>query len=229
MANGLFDPSSLYQALQQRNLLPTWTKLGGSGGEYDYATNRLRVSPENKGTMAHEMAHAAQYNLLFPALQNVYEKQRQRKELTTQEKQFLDAMSKIMLMGNYTGKDIQNTSKPDELYFSNKSDSEKANKAYNTYRTSLTERQAFGVGNMSVPGKTGSDTGGLHYDPTMASEFSILMSLYDSLPETVKKQAENTRMKEVQQAREKKPNKYQQYPFIETVDVFANPFPPSIK
>ena len=227
MAGGLFDPSTIYNALQQSNLLPAWAKMGGASGEYNYETNRLKASPEFKGTVAHEMTHAAQQNLLFPALRNVYEKQKTEK-LTNEEQRFLDAMSKIMLMGNYSAEDIKRTGKPNELYYTGKTTSEKADKKYNEYRTSRDERQAFGVGNMSVPG-TSLDTGGQHYDPTMATEFSILMSLYNSLPDTVKKQAIETRKSSIEAARVQQPDPYGNLPFIDAGNIFADPFKPSIK
>jgi hypothetical protein len=224
MAN-LFNASEVYEALTVQGLLPEWSKLG-TQGEYDPTANRM-ITPKNRqGTVAHELTHAAQYNLLFPVAQLL--SQKSKGSLTKQEKQFLDAMSKIMLVGNYKSEDIGKTYKLNELYYRGKSDSEKRSTDYNDYRTSLTERQAFGVGNMTKPADA-VDVGGLHFDPTMATEFSILMGLYDSLPATVKNQASQLRQQTVQQTRKNTPNKFTQYPFTETTDLFDDPFAPTIK
>jgi hypothetical protein len=223
MADSLFNASELYNALKSFGLLPQWSQLEIDGGEYHPDSNIIVGDPSKTKTIAHELTHASQNNLLFPAFREISSK----KDKTKEEQQFLDAMSKIMLMGTPSFEEIKRTATPDQLYYKDLTPKKRENTSYNSYRTSVQERQAFGVGNMSGGLDIPLDKGGLHYDPSMATEFSILLELFKNLPETTKKKAVELRKKSIETSRKEEPNRLSGKSFTE--DIFADPFAPTIK
>ena len=161
MANGLFDPSSIYNFLAQNNYLPkivTANLNQGTSGSYAPG-NIVKLSPNlqnytedaQQRTLAHEMTHSAQSLMADKAyeLSNSY-------FLSPEEKQFLKAYQAFR-----TQPLLQEQDKEDK------------------YRTGANERGAFGVGNMSVPIPADYATR-KHVDPTEATQFDILMGLYKS-------------------------------------------------
>lgn len=198
MADNLFDPSRLYQALAQRGLLPEWSKgMSPETNEPAYygALNRL-FSTGNRTELAHEMTHAVQNNLLQATAASLANKKRNEK-LTAQEQQFLDAFNKINgsgigLPGIFTSEQQKKLEEDrnktvDALYYNRLNQNEKQPE-WDKYRTNPNEIQAWGVGNMSSKNKGFDPTNSKlqHLDPTFATEFDILLSMYSQLPESVK-------------------------------------------
>jgi len=234
MADSLFDPSRLYEALKQQNLLPKYGNFTPSGytGLFNSQTNTLVAPREDKDTMAHEMTHAVQFNLLKEAANNLQQKKQAGKQLTDQEAQYLRASEQLFneQYGNvysYSGskavEDKQARKGITSLYqappyLPNKED-------YTQYRTKPTEIQAHGVGNMSVKEAKSSPGANPHLDPTMTQEFDILFSMFNSLPKEFQNSVGASRQNNVKENRQFYNDIYLPY----TSDVFANPFPSSIK
>lgn len=118
MADGLFDPSRLYDALKQYNLLPSYGNFSppnGNVGVFRNQTNSLIAPSRDTDTMAHEMTHAVQFNLLKEAAQVIQKKKQAGQSLTDQEKQYLRASEQLFNeqygnVYNYDrSKDVQDT------------------------------------------------------------------------------------------------------------------------
>jgi hypothetical protein len=209
MAN-LFDPSSIYLQLAQAGLLPQWAQqrpVTGAEGSYNPNQNKLVAVPAfdslKKGTLAHETTHAAQFNLLFPAFHKISDKLKQGTKVSQAESQYYEAAKKLLNIqpqGAYSveeGKANRDSLQRavDSMYKSNADDSQ-----YKAYRTQPLELQAFGVGNMSQGGMHAATQQKLfgssyhpHLDPSFASEFDIIMSLYSKLPASLKEEASTKR------------------------------------
>ena len=244
MADNLFDASRLYEVLKQYNLLPNYGNFvpgGGNTGLFKQQTNTLVAPFSDKDAMAHELTHAVQFNLLKEAAHNLQKKKQSGTSLTDQEAQYLRAAEQLFneQYGNVfsydRSKDVQDTQarkgtlslfKAPEYI----SDKEK----YTQYRTKPTEIQAHGVGRMSVPSKKGAIEGkdaGLspganpHLDPTMATEFDILFSMFNSLPQEVKNSVATSRQNNIQENRQFYSDPMLPY----ATDLFYNPFSSTIK
>jgi hypothetical protein len=211
MAN-LFDPSSIYTQLAQAGLLPQWAQqrpLTGADGSYNPDRNKMIAtapsSSFNKGTLAHETTHAAQFNLLYPAFNRIADKLKQGTEISPAESQYYEAAKKLLDIqpsGRYSANEDRANKASfkravDAMYKSNSGDL-----SYKSYRTQPIELQAFGVGNMTQGGMHAATKQELiggnyspHLDPSFASEFDIIMSLYGKLPASLKETA-NTKRKE---------------------------------
>jgi len=232
MADGLFDPSRLYDALKQYNLLPSYGNFSppnGNVGVFRNQTNSLIAPSRDTDTMAHEMTHAVQFNLLKEAAQVIQKKKQAGQSLTDQEKQYLRASEQLFNeqygnVYNYDrSKDVQDTAslkKVQSLYVDPKND-----QRYADYRTKPTEIQAHGVGQMSVKGARPTPGANPHLDPTMTQEFDILFSMFNSLPQDLKQSVATSRQENVKENRKFYDDPYLPY----ATDLFSNPFPPSIK
>jgi hypothetical protein len=245
MADGLFDPSRLYEALKQYGLLPkhgNFYPAGEAMGLFSPEINRLvapdaRLVGENKrvidstmGTLAHEMTHAVQNNLLRNTAYTLQQKKQQGKELTEQENQYLRAAEQIFVdqfgnIGNFnSAKDRQDR----ESYRNMTKDmyvSETGNKDFDIYRKSPTEAQAFGVGNMSFPSNLRRTGVNPHFDPSMTTEFDILLSMFEKLPESVKKSAAMEKQTKIEKNRQGSNDVYLNF----SKDMFQNPFESTVK
>lgn len=229
MAN-LFDPSSIYTALAQRGLLPSWAGENKGGTPSFFAeTNRMFVPQDEPRSVAHEMTHGAQHSLLLSTAKQIADK---GSKATDQEKQFLTAVNKLMAetYGMPTGsyRDISDVyNKTVEALFGKK---RKDFNEFDRYRTSPREAQAFGVGNMSRPEENPFEKNRPHLDPSYATEFDILLSMYNNLPEEIKAQSAERRKADIEFGRkwykEDEQKDKQRYNFV---DVFANPFKSTIK
>jgi hypothetical protein len=198
MADNLFDPSRLYQALVQRGLLPEWSKgVSPETGEPAYysALNRL-FATDNRAELSHEMTHAVQHNLIQATAATLAGKKRTEK-LTAQEQQFLDAFNKLTgsgagLPGLFTSEQQkkleEDRNKAVNALYYNRLKPDERRPEWDRYRTSPNEIQAWGVGNMSAKNKGFDPTNPKlqHLDPTLATEFDILLSMYSQLPESIK-------------------------------------------
>lgn len=235
MADNLFDPSRLYEALKQYNVLPNYgnfTPGGGKEGLFRNQTNTLVAPSADKDAMAHEMTHAVQFNLLKEAANVIQKKKQEGKTLTEQEAQYLRAAEQIFneQYGNIASysqskyvEDSNAQKKMQALYTApagtpNASD-------YKAYRTKPTEIQAHGVGNMSVKGATATPGANPHLDPTMTQEFDILFSMFNSLPDNLKQNVASSRQNNVKENRKFYDDPYLPY----ATDIFSNPFQPTIK
>lgn len=240
MADNLFDASRLYEALKKYDLLPSYGNFTPPRhtGLFNSQTNTLVAPRADKDTMAHEMTHAVQFNLLKEAAQVIQNKKKENKPLTEQEAQYLRAAEQIFKeqygnVYNYDrAKDVQDTEAlkgVQSLYKDPKKD-----KDMQYYRTKPTEIQAFGVGRSSQPAVKGvtpnvdaAMTPGAnpHLDPTMATEFDILFTMFNSLPDSLKQSVAASRQSNVKENRE-----FYQDPMLPyATDLFYNPFPSTIK
>jgi len=245
MANGLFDASRLYDVLKQYGLLPkhaNYSPAGDVSGLFSPELNRM-VAPDaslvgkNKysrdatmATMAHEMTHAVQNNLLLnTAMQIQYKKQRGEK-LSDQEQQYLRASEQIFAdqFGNIGSFDKRKFMQDKESYKNMMKDfysSPRGDADFERYRRSPSEAQAFGVGNMSYSSDLSRPGQNPHLDPSMAQEFDILLSMYQNLPESLKSSAASTKKTRIEKNRENSDDYYLQT----AKDLFKNPFEPTIK
>jgi hypothetical protein len=225
MAN-LFDASRLYDALAEQGLLPTHNRI--SKGLFDPDANRM--TGRAPSTMAHEMTHAVQWNLLMNSAKAIQEKKRQRKNVSKQEEQFLEGMQKIYGEGFGTISQSNETNKTNsrrirdaqlkDLYRPTD------DKQYDSYRKSRRELEAFGVGDMSTLGVPLDVPP--HLNPTMAQEFDILFSLYNSLPQNVKTEFGQRRKEELDWLKQKG-YRDKQLDALNFENMLSNPFPPTIK
>lgn len=240
MADNLFDPSRLYEALRQQGLLPkvaNFTPAGEAHGLFNSAVNRItaemptktKLLPEyNTNTLAHEMTHAVQNNLLRDTAYRIQKKVEQGEPVSDQERQFLRASEQMFAnsfarVGNY---DSAQHSKDLKAYKDQvRSQYTGTNKDYGSYRTKPDEAQAFGVGNMSVPFGAMGNQVNPHLDPSMATEFDILLSMYQKLPESLR--ASSSAAKQEQIARERKTSQDVYLPMAN--DLFSDPFKYTIK
>lgn len=232
MADNLFNASRLYEALKQYNLLPNYGNFvpgGGKEGLFRNQTNTLVAPSVSKDVMAHELTHAVQFNLLKEAANVLQRKKQEGKPLTDQEAQYLRASEQLFneQYGNIASfdrskffQDLEARKGTKSLYVNPKND-----KDYTQYRTSPTEIQAHGVGNMSVKEAYPTVGANPHLDPTMTTEFDILFSMFNSLPDSLKQSVASSRQNSVKESRQFYSDPYLPY----ANDLFSNPFPSSIK
>lgn len=240
MADNLFDPSRLYQVLRQAGLLPkvaNVTPYGEEEGLFNRSINRIatelpsktKILPEyNTRNLAHEMTHAVQFNLLRDTAWRIQKKVEQGEPVSDQERQFLRASEQIFAnsfarIGNYDSDKHRKDLKAYENQV--RSQYTGTNKEFGSYRTSPNEAQAFGVGNMSVPFGSMGNQVNPHLDPSMATEFDILLSMYQQLPEAIRSSAAAAKQQEI--AKERKTTTDVYLPLAN--DLFADPFKYTIK
>lgn len=225
---GLFDASRLYEALAEQGLLPQRSVI--PSGYYDPDANRM--TGQTKTTQAHEMTHAVQWNLLMNSAKTIQEKKWEGQSVTPQEEQFLDAMQKMYgdsfgRVGQRTAQTKQNASLSQKTKESQlKSMYQPSDKDYDSYRTSRRELEAHGVGEMVSPDKVYRDKP--HLNPTMAQEFDILFSMYNTLPKSVKAGAAARRKENLEFAKQKG-YRDTKLDVLDFEDFKADPFKPTIK
>lgn len=239
MADGLFNPSRLYETLAQYGLLPevsTREPVSGASGEFNPYTNRA-MTGGNRQTTAHELTHATQWNLLMSTAERIAEKMLtgSKEKPTDKELQFLDAYKKLFnthigTVSQFNPIESQQRQKAtkqmlDFLYYKSVPESKK-DKEWDTYRTSPRELQSFGVGSMSDPYALKSPY--QHLDPTMTTEFDILLTMFDKLPETVKQQATKTKKEKLDTYRKENPDEFVN-PYVRFDPLFSDPFKSTIK
>ena len=200
--NNLYRASDLYDWLQREESLPAWSpdarpSSPDASGSFFPAQHRV-VAPRptnvySRSTLAHEMTHAAQ-NVLSSAAAKLRERQWQNEKLTPKEQQFLDGY--LQLTGSLPGrigqydrikepaaaKALEENAEALGMYLFNEDPN------FKSYRGTANELQAFGVGHAAYP-SPGVRDGTNHLDPTFATEFALLKSLFDQLPETTRKSA----------------------------------------
>ena len=203
--NSLYDPSDLYNWLQRQESLPAWSpnaRPSNPAATASFFPAQHRVVARrptdiySRASLAHEMTHAAQ-NVLEAAARNLRERQWQNETLTPKEQQFLDGY--LQLMGDLPGRvgqyDRVKQPAAAEMVRKNadalgltKYDNDPQ---YKSYRGQPIELQAFGVGDTTFaePGRRNQPN---HLNPTFATEFTLLKSLFDQLPETTRKSARKT-------------------------------------
>jgi hypothetical protein len=240
MADSLFDPSRLYEALRQQGLLPKvtgFTPTGNASGLFNSSTNRIaaavptktKIMPEyDTNVLAHEMTHSVQSNLLKDVAFRIQKKLEQGEKVSDQERQFLRATEQMFAtnfnnVGNYDSskhrKDIQDYNKQVRSQYTG------TNKDYGSYRTSPDEAQAFGVGNMTTSLSAMGNQVNPHLDPSMTTEFDILLSMYQKLPESLRTSSAAAQQEQIQKNRQTSKDVY--LPMAN--DLFADPFKYSIK
>ena len=232
MAN-LFDASRLYEVLAEQGLLPQVARQASpETGDPSYysAFNKLFTGRgERKSDFAHEMTHAVQSNIIQAAAKALDKK----KNKTPQEKQFLEAYQKLMVgkegLGPYKLTDKLNNlsaayNKTAEALYGKPIEDR-----FDRYRTSPREAQAHGVGHMSIPGRAFTNDRP-HMDPSYATEFDILLSMYNKLPQEVKQEATAKRKEDIAFSSNWF---YEQNKRLERdaafEDLFSDPFAPTIK
>ena len=245
MADGLFNPSRLYEVLKQYGLLPkhaNYSPAGDASGLFSAELNRV-VAPDaslvgrdqyprdaTMATLAHEMTHAVQNNLLRNTAIAIQQKKQKGEKLTDQEQQYLRASEQIFSdqFGNIGNFDSRKYRKDAESYQNMAKDfysSPYGRKEFESYRRSPTEAQAFGVGNMSYKSDLSRPGQNPHFDPSMATEFDILLSMYQNLPESLKSSAASAKKAQIEKNRQNSDDYYLQT----AKDLFKNPFEPTIK
>lgn len=237
MADNLFDPSRLYEVLRQAGLLPKVANLspyGEEDGLFNSLINRIttelptKTAPYNTKTLAHEMTHAVQHNLLRDTAWRIQKKIEQGDPVSDQERQFLRASEQIFAnsfarIGNYDADKHRNDLKAYENQV--KSQYTGTSKNYGSYRMSPNEAQAFGVGNMSVPFPVMGNPVNSHLDPSLATEFDILLSMYQKLPENIRAAAAAAKQQQITKERQTTTDQY--LPMAN--DLFTDPFKYTIK
>jgi hypothetical protein len=178
--------------------------------------------------LAHEMTHAVQNNLLQDTAWRIQKKIEQGEKVSDQERQFLRASEQIFAnsfarMGNYDSAQHRKDLKAykDQV----RSQYTGTDKEYGSYRTSPGEAQAFGVGNMATSRLSIGNQVNPHLDPSMATEFDILLSMYQKLPESLRASSAAAKQAQIEKERSTSKDVYLQL----SNDLLKNPFPPSIK
>lgn len=240
MADGLFNPSRLYEVLKQYGLLPkhaNFSPAGEASGLFSPETNRL-VAPDAKlagrdqfsqeytlGTLAHEMTHAVQNNLLLNTAMTLQDKKQKGEKLSDQEMQYLRASEQIFAkqfgnIGNRDRSKYQKDLKSYQNFTQGMYASPEGDTNYESYRKSPTEAQAFGVGSMSYQTKPRSTGANPHLDPSMTTEFDILLSMYQNLPESLKSSAATVKKSQIERSRKNTKDVYLDL----SDDMLKNPF-----
>lgn len=237
--NNLFDPSRLYEVLKKAGLLPKVANFTPSSGEgmFSSDTNRLvsklpkktDVLPEaSTNTLAHEMTHAVQFNLLRNTAHAIQQKSQSGQELTDKERQYLRAAEKIFAdqwtnVGNYDRARLEQDTKAYNQQV--RSQYQNSDPRFQQYRTKPEEAQAWGVGNMSTPMNSRTAGANPHLDPSMTTEFDILLSMYQGLPSSIRESAAAGKQQQINENRAVKNDVY--LPYAE--DLFSDPFKYTIK
>jgi hypothetical protein len=240
MADGLFNPSRLYQVLKETSLLPslsTQSPPSGALATYNESTNRLMAPTYDETFLPHELTHAVQFNLLQDAASRIQKKKKERQKITDQEKQFLEASQKIFeetfsFLPDKKGREAVKIGKAarqaglETMY-----DPLDRGDRFTSYRTQPTELQGWGVGEMSSQrGSVAGKEGTTHLNPTATTEFDILLSMYLQLPQDIRQQFTQQRKQTIQENREadnfREDPRWSRYRFD---DIFSDPFAPTIK
>ena len=245
MANGLFDPSRLYEALKEYGLLPKYANMypgGGATGLFSPELNRVVAKDASlvgkdqyprdatMATVAHEMTHAVQNNLLENTAYEIQKKKQQWQKLTDQEQQYLRAAQQIFAkqyanIGNFNSSQYRSDTAAYKNMTKDMYSSPTGNKSFEEYRKSPDEAQAFGVGNMSYKSDLSRSGQNPHFDPSMATEFDILLSMYQNLPESLKSSAASAKKAQIEKNRKNSDDYY----LKSAVDLFKDPFESTIK
>jgi len=245
MADGLFNASRLYEVLKQYGLLPkhaNYSPAGDAQGLFSAELNRM-VAPDaslvgkdqyakdaTMATFAHEMTHAVQNNLLLNTARQIQYKKQRGEKLSDQEQQYLRASEQMFAdqFGNVGSFDRRKFDQDTKSYKAMAKDfysSPYGSKTFESYRRSPSEAQAFGVGNMSYKSDVSRPGQNPHFDPSMAQEFDILLSMYQNLPESLKSSAAMSKQTQIEKNRQGSKDYY-----LESAkDMFKNPFEPTIK
>lgn len=247
-----YDPTRTYEALKNASLLPEWAKQApwdeGAAGQYIPSTNSLiarepldlrfgspNVTAFQRSTLSHEMSHSAQTNLFENMASAILEREAKGIKTTPQEQQFVHAVTQLFgaqygSIGQYD-QGLQNAldiskRKQTEALYKNKEDP-----YYDAYRMSSREAQAHGIGAMTLDGQHGSKREykyNPHLDPTFATEFDTLLSMYQGLPKGIRTLAEQKRLESINKERSG-PYQNKQRKTYDFENVFADPFAPTIK
>ena len=227
MAGGMFDPSRLYNVLNEQGLLPKVAQqMSPQTGNPAYMpdfnflyTGRRR----DRETEAHEMTHAVQHNIIKATAETLEKKDKK----TKQELQFLDAYRKLMAPDGMV-KDSKKTQ-------ANKAAFDKTAAAlygkpvetrFDRYRTSPREAQAWGVESYSAAGVPSYRP---HMDASYTTEFDMLLSMYDKLPSQLKQASAVKRKEDLAHSKNWfKEQRQQLEGASELNDLFSDPFAPTV-
>ena len=223
MEDSLFNPSRLYETLKEQGLLPKFVSDDSEGrwqGLYRPKNNTVSFKDYTLNNTSHEFTHAVQTNLLEPTAVYLAKKD----NLTPKESQFLDAYNK--LTGNRIGgsfkyvtseeKDRQERHRnyvqslvfdrlnEDTKFLLNEPLSkdkdvraiQKHYRNWHEYRTTPDELQAWGVGFSSSNNEKDENIPS-HVNPSMTTELDILLSMYESLPKSVKEKSSVQRKEDI--------------------------------
>lgn len=243
-----YDPSKTYKALEEASLLPQWAKVQPSiedtrGAFYPQFNYLIAKEPsyywktpnQYKGDtslLSHELTHAAQNNLLSTMVFKILDKQEKGIEVTPQEKQFLSAMQKFSGKAyNSKNTKLEEQVSKDYKNVINSLYKKKANSNFDTYRTTPIEAQAHGVESMTKGGLHRSEDDPYsynpHMDPSFATQFDILLSMYQQLPKELRKETAQAKKELIDKTRKSgMKNQIPDYPFE---NMFADPFASTIK
>lgn len=231
MADNLFNASSLYQMLLNNRMVPQLVDANPFGmrdaGLFSKSTNVVvardpskaafpSIKQEREDTLAHELTHAAQLNLLAPALEQIRNKVSSKEKISKEEQQFMDAMDKLM-SENKSWKNLV-----ERLY------QPTLDRTDDKYRTRPDELQAWGVGYMTKPSsRMNQEKSNInpHLNPSMASEFSILSDLYSRLPKSIRDIALQSRQQEINVGRKEDTRGL----YKDSSSIFSDPFAPTIR
>ena len=202
MADGLFNPSRLYEVLAAQGLLPQVAVQPSPvsfGPAYQPAFNNLFTGWNPKrSTIAHEMTHAVQDNVLKATAEALEKKSKK----TQQETQFLNAYRKLMAPDGMV-KDSRRT-QADKAAFDKTAAAlygKPVESRYDKYRTSPSETQAWGVGSYSDLSYDDEDRIP-HMDASYTTEFAILLSMYDKLPQELKQMSATQRKEDLTRSKD---------------------------
>lgn len=169
---------SLVDYLAARRMMPPINFSGLTGGKFTHngvvgnelpATGVVTVGRfVDPSTVVHELTHAAdrQMRLQYSELKN------KRGSLTPEEKRFMDAYEKLVETPmSFTQRgELKRVGMAAQL-------DPKWRDAEGSYRASQSELPAWGMASAVTPARTRDYGAPPHLDPTMASEFQILMDL----------------------------------------------------
>ena len=171
----------LVDYLSARRMMPPIALDGGNGGSFERNSAFGSSLPKtgvvkigrfaDPGTVVHELTHAAdnQISAQYYELKN-------KRDLTPLEQQFMQAYEKLAY-NSFT--QDPNQALPRKIL------AEKLNPAWakqeNDYRATNAELPAWGMGASVSPYKSREYSAPQHLDPTMATEFSILLDMARNL------------------------------------------------
>ena len=169
----------------RRAMPPIQQRPLGVSGSFDYNTafgdDLPRTGVVTLGfnarpaTVVHELTHAAERQIHDQAF--ALQRKGRNQKLNNEEKQFLDAYSKLMLNAENLKTDPRQ-----EMFGRLEPGATKEAFAHPDakYRLSGKELSAFGMGNAALP-SSATYRVAQHLDPTMATEFSVLLDLANRL------------------------------------------------
>ena len=210
--SGLFDPTPMWEQIQNQGLLPQRVNSSLNSGAVYYPNQNSMVAKTlnaqdtsqmeyMRDTLAHEYTHAWNENILKPLITEISAKE----DRTPEEENFLKATKQLagdIFAEVEPNKVLGALNKRDYLGYLEKLTGD--NKIHRLKQKDQ-ERQSYPIGEMTANAvvdpsyKVAIDEQGTHRNASVTTDYSILMDFVDRLPEATKKAAAQKRLEGIKE------------------------------